>query len=164
MNAFASFVCVVAFSVCASGITSGIGVCAPFGAVGAFFALAQFPGVLKGADVDLVRSILAALLVVPFVLFSPLAGWLNDRFAKSRVLNAALGMQFGVMVLLIGALWLRSLWGAGWCFLLLALQATVFAPAKRGILRELVGHDAQKSLMPGLERVLPLAFESKHAD
>ncbi len=102
-------------------------------------ALAQFPGVLGDTDVDLVRSLLAALLVAPFVLFSPLAGWINDRFSKSRVLNVALGMQFAVMVLLIGALWARSLWGAVSCFLLLALQATVFAPAKRGILRELVG-------------------------
>ncbi len=102
-------------------------------------ALAQFPGVLKSTDVDLVRSILAGLLVAPFVLFSPLAGWINDRFAKSRVLNVTLGMQFAVMVLLVGALWARSLWGAVGCFLLLALQATAFAPAKRGILRELVG-------------------------
>ncbi len=102
-------------------------------------ALAQFPGVLGDTDVDLVRSILAALLVAPFVLFSPLAGWINDRFAKSRVLNVSLGMQFSVMVLLIGALWARSLLGAVICFMLLALQATVFAPAKRGILRELVG-------------------------
>ena len=120
-------------------------------------ALAQFPGVLKGTDVDLVRSILAALLVVPFMLFSPMAGWLNDRFAKSRVLNVTLGMQFGVMVLLIGALWLRSLWGAVGCFLLLALQATVFAPAKRGILRELVG-PAQLSRAVGWMEMLSVSM------
>ena len=38
MNAFASVMCVVSFSACASGSTSAIGVAAPFGAVGAFFA------------------------------------------------------------------------------------------------------------------------------
>ena len=102
-------------------------------------ALAQFPGVLGSTDVDLVRSILATLLIAPFVLFSPLAGWLNDRFAKSRVLNFSLGLQCGAMLLLVAALWTRSLWGAIGCFLLLALQATVFAPAKRAILREMVG-------------------------
>ncbi len=37
MNAFASVACVVAVSACMSGSTSGIGVLAPFGAVGAFF-------------------------------------------------------------------------------------------------------------------------------
>jgi acyl-[acyl-carrier-protein]-phospholipid O-acyltransferase/long-chain-fatty-acid--[acyl-carrier-protein] ligase len=120
-------------------------------------ALAQFPGVLGDTDVDLVRSILAGLLVVPFVLFSPLAGWINDRFAKSRVLNVTLGMQFVVMTLLVGALWLRSLWGAVICFVLLALQATVFAPAKRGILRELVG-PAELSRYVGLMEMLSVSM------
>ena len=120
-------------------------------------ALAQFPGVLGNTDVDLVRSILAALLVAPFVLFSPLAGWINDRFAKSRVLNVTLGMQFAVMVLLIGALWARSLWGAVGCFLLLALQATAFAPAKRGILREIVG-PTQLSRYVGIMEMLSVSM------
>ena len=120
-------------------------------------ALAQFPGVLRGTDVDLVRSVLAALLIAPFVLFSPMAGWLNDRFAKSRVLNVALGMQFTVMVLLLGALWLHSLWGAVGCFLLLALQATVFAPAKRSILRELVG-PAELSRAVGVMEMLSVSM------
>ena len=102
-------------------------------------ALAQFPGVLTGLDVNVVRSILGAMLVAPFVAFSPLAGWLCDRFAKSRVLYLSLGLQFAVMLGLVFALWQHSLWGAVACFLLLALQATVFSPAKRGILRELVG-------------------------
>ena len=103
-------------------------------------ALAQFPGVLPDAfDDNLVRGILGALLVAPFVAFSPVAGWLNDRFAKSAVLNCTLGMQFVVMLLLVASLWMHSLWGAVICFVLLALQATAFAPAKRSILRELVG-------------------------
>jgi len=102
-------------------------------------ALAQFPGVLGSADVDLVRTILVTLLVAPFILGSPLAGWINDRFPKSRVLNVSLGLQVVAMGLLLVALSQRSLWGAVGCFLLLALQATIFAPAKRGILRELVG-------------------------
>ena len=102
-------------------------------------ALAQFPGVLGNTDVDLVRTILAGLLIAPFVFFAPVAGWINDRFAKSRVLNFLLGLQFTVMGLLLLALWAKSLWGSVGCFVLLALQATVFAPAKRGILRELVG-------------------------
>ena len=36
MNAFASVICVVSFSACASGISCGIGVAAPLSAVGAF--------------------------------------------------------------------------------------------------------------------------------
>ena len=104
-------------------------------------ALAQFPGVLGDIDINVVRSLLGALLVAPFVAFSPLAGWMNDRFAKSRVLNLSLALQFFVMLGLVGALWQKSLWGAVVCFFLLAVQATVFSPAKRGILREMVGSE-----------------------
>lgn len=105
-------------------------------------ALAQFPGVLPGWDGNLVRSLLGALLVAPFVMFSPLAGWINDRFAKSAVLNRALGLQFFVMLGLIVSLWFHLLAGAVICFFLLAVQATIFSPAKRGILREIVGPEA----------------------
>jgi acyl-[acyl-carrier-protein]-phospholipid O-acyltransferase/long-chain-fatty-acid--[acyl-carrier-protein] ligase len=101
-------------------------------------ALVQFPGVLKGMDADVVKGLVAVLLVAPLVVFAPLAGWVNDRFSKSRVLNVALGMQFFVILLLVGALWLHLLWGAIVCLFLLALQVTVFAPAKRAILLELV--------------------------
>ncbi len=101
-------------------------------------ALAQFPGVLPDTDANLIRGLLGALLIAPFILFSPLAGWVVDRFPKSTVLNVSLGAQACIMVLLVAALWLQSLWGAVAGFVLLALQATVFAPAKRGVLRELV--------------------------
>jgi acyl-[acyl-carrier-protein]-phospholipid O-acyltransferase/long-chain-fatty-acid--[acyl-carrier-protein] ligase len=101
-------------------------------------ALAQFPGVLGHSDPNLIRSLLSALLVVPFIVFSPLAGWVVDRFPKSTVLNVALAAQAVVMLLLTAALWFHSLWGGVAGFVLLSLQATVFSPAKRGILRELV--------------------------
>jgi acyl-[acyl-carrier-protein]-phospholipid O-acyltransferase / long-chain-fatty-acid--[acyl-carrier-protein] ligase len=104
-------------------------------------ALAQFPGVLPGWDSNFIRALLGALLVAPFILFSPLAGWINDRFAKSAVLNRALGLQFGVMLALIASLWFHWMWGAILCFVGLAVQATIFSPAKRGILREIVGPD-----------------------
>src|SRR5438105_3772953 len=69
-------------------------------------ALAQYPGVLRDTDPNVVRALLSALLVVPFIAFSPLAGWMVDRFSKSTVLNYALGAQGGIMLLLVGALWI----------------------------------------------------------
>ena len=92
-------------------------------------ALAQYPGVLGDTDPNLIRGLLSALLIAPFIVFSPLAGWVVDRYAKSKVLNWALAAQVGVMILLTGALWLESVWGGIVCFVLLALQATVFSPA-----------------------------------
>jgi acyl-[acyl-carrier-protein]-phospholipid O-acyltransferase/long-chain-fatty-acid--[acyl-carrier-protein] ligase len=120
-------------------------------------ALAQFPGVLGGTDPNLIRGLLSALLVMPFIAFSPLAGWVVDRFSKSKVLSVSLCAQAVIMLLLTAALWVHSLWGAVACFILLAMQATVFAPAKRGILRELV--DAQGlSRAVGVMEMLSVTF------
>ncbi|HEY4302589.1 MAG TPA: MFS transporter [Candidatus Didemnitutus sp.] len=104
-------------------------------------ALVQYPGVWGGTDPNLLRSLLSAALVAPFILFAPLAGWVVDRFPKSRVLNLSLGAQAVIMALLVAALAMHWMPGALICFGLLSLQAAVFAPAKRGILRELVGAD-----------------------
>src|SRR6266550_1113455 len=49
MNAFASVICVVSFSACASGISCWIGVAAPLSAVGAFFRVKKAPTADNGA-------------------------------------------------------------------------------------------------------------------
>jgi len=120
-------------------------------------ALAQYPGVLRDTDPNTIRALLSALLVLPFIVFSPLAGWVVDHFPKSRVLNVSLAAQALAMVLLVAALGFESVWGAVGCFVLLALQATVFSPAKRGILREMV--DARGlSRAVGLMEMLSVTF------
>ncbi len=48
-------------------------------------------------------SVIALLLVSPFVILAPLSGWLADRFPKRHVLSASLWLQLAVMLLLIGA-------------------------------------------------------------
>ena len=89
------------------------------------------------------QHIIAVLLVLPFFLFSPVAGWIADRFAKNRVILAALGMQIGIFLAVAAALHGHQIWWASAGFFWLALQATLLSPAKNGIIKELVG---QKSL------------------
>jgi acyl-[acyl-carrier-protein]-phospholipid O-acyltransferase/long-chain-fatty-acid--[acyl-carrier-protein] ligase len=102
-------------------------------------ALTQQLARMHGYDPKPVISFIAVLLVLPYVLFSPLCGWLADRFPKSRVINRALQLQVVVILLLVGALVLQSFTGALICFALLSVQAALMAPAKRGILLEYVG-------------------------
>ena len=83
--------------------------------------------------------ILAAMLVLPYILFSPVAGWLADRFPKNRMILAALWMQTVVFVSIVAAVHHRELWVATFGFFLLALQSTLLSPAKNGIIKELVG-------------------------
>ncbi len=102
-------------------------------------ALAQQLARVAGQDAKPVLALIAALLVLPYVAFGPVCGWLSDRFAKRTVLNWTLGSQVLVMLLLVVALWLESFWGAIFGFFLLSAETAVLAPAKRGILLEYVG-------------------------
>ena len=101
--------------------------------------LAQQLARAAGEDAKPLTAWIAALLILPYVLFGPLTGWLGDRFSKRSVLNFALWMQVVVVALLLGALWLQSLPAALGCFFLLAVQTALMSPAKRGILLDYVG-------------------------
>ena len=102
-------------------------------------ALAQQLARAQGIDAKPVASLIATLLILPYVLFGPACGWLSDRFSKRTVLNGALVLQIAVMGLLVGAVTLRSFNGALVCFFLLSVQAAILGPAKRGILLEYAG-------------------------
>ena len=102
-------------------------------------ALAQQLARLEGHDAKPVIALIGALLVLPYILFGPVCGWLADRFAKRRVINAALLLQIAIMALMIGALWLKSFTASMVGFALLSLQTCLMAPAKRGILLEYAG-------------------------
>ena len=101
--------------------------------------LAQFPGILDAEDVGVVISLLPLLMITPFILFSPIAGWFSDHFSKWRVLQVSLLLQVGVLLTLTLALQLHNVWLALAFIFVLTMQATLFSPAKRGILKELVG-------------------------
>ena len=62
-----------------------------------------------GEDPKPVISLIALLLVAPYVLFAPLCGWLADRFPKRTVLNWTLVSQIVVMLLLVAATFYHTL-------------------------------------------------------
>jgi len=119
-------------------------------------ALVQFPGVAAGTDVDWNKGMLGALVASPLVVFAPLAGWVTDRFAKSGVLKIAAAAQILVFAGLAAALHYHQLAAAIGCVFLLAMQMAVFAPAKRGILLELVPAE-RLSRAVGLMEMLSVA-------
>lgn len=101
-------------------------------------ALVQFRGVVTGTDADAHKGLLCALFAAPLVVFAPLAGWVTDRFAKSRVLKLAAAVQVLLLGALAIALWLHQLGFAIAAVALISVAMAVFAPAKRGVLMELV--------------------------
>ncbi len=91
------------------------------------------------AKASLWVSIVAMLLVLPFILFSPVCGWLADRYSKRDLMAGLLVFQVFVMALMMGSIFLQNLYLAVFSFFLLAMQSTMFSPAKQGILKEVVG-------------------------
>lgn len=104
------------------------------------------------------RGLIPLLLVLPFVLFSPVCGWLADRFPKYQVMRWALWLQVAVMFVLLGALAFHWIWLAILCFFLLALQSTIFSPAKQGIPKEIVGSEGLGRVAGWMELLAILAI------
>jgi len=85
-------------------------------------------------------SLATILFPLPFLLFSPLAGFLADRFTKSRVLFWAKCPEIAVMALSIPAFATGSVWALLIVLFLMAAQSAFFSPAKYGLLPESVEH------------------------
>ena len=92
-------------------------------------------------QMDQTNQMVSLLLIIPFVVFAPWAGWVSDRFSKKRVVSyALLGQVLGLSVLCF-ALFKENLTLSLIGFFLLAVQSAFFSPGKKGILKELIGSD-----------------------
>lgn len=88
------------------------------------------------AEAQIVQALVGVLFVVPFILFSPYAGYLADRFSKRRVL---VWVKFAE-ILVMGAAFLGVLgdWVLYPIVFFMATQSAFFGPSKYGILPEMV--------------------------
>ncbi|MFC4994214.1 MFS transporter [Rubritalea tangerina] len=87
------------------------------------------------------KYILGGLIVAPFIFLSPIAGWLSDRFSKTLVMRAGMMLQLGVLVMISFSIYLKSLPLGIFGFFLLAVQSTLLSPAKKGLVKEMVGSE-----------------------
>lgn len=93
----------------------------------------------QGQSFHGIEHVVAVALVVPYVLFSPTAGWLADRFPNSTVIRTSAMAQVLLLVVLGLCLRVHSLGAAVAVFFLLACLATFLSPSKMSIIKELVG-------------------------
>ena len=84
-------------------------------------------------------NLIVFLLIVPFIILAPVTGWIADRFSKSSIFKIALFAQLGCLALIAWSLYSRQFYGALGGFTLLAVQSAFLFPAKKGILKEVVG-------------------------
>jgi LPLT family lysophospholipid transporter-like MFS transporter len=97
----------------------------------------QKAGAITAAELRTSNTIYTSLLFVPYVLLAPLAGYLNDRYAKTSWLvggNALKLLGTGLCAL---SVWFGPTWqGVG--YLMVGVGACFYGPAKYGILPEIL--------------------------
>jgi acyl-[acyl-carrier-protein]-phospholipid O-acyltransferase/long-chain-fatty-acid--[acyl-carrier-protein] ligase len=108
--------------------------------LGASVAPEFFPHNPESAETTakMIKTILAAIIILPFVLFAPTAGWVSDRFSKRNVIVTSLWAQFAIMGTIFVALAFHNLSLSIFGLFLLGVQCAFFSPAKQGIIKEIV--------------------------
>ncbi len=81
------------------------------------------------------------LFILPFVLFSGLAGQLADRFDKARVMRAVKLCEVAIMVLAGAGFARHDIWMLLTALFLMGTHSTFFAPAKYGCLPQVLVED-----------------------
>jgi 1-acyl-sn-glycerol-3-phosphate acyltransferase len=93
-------------------------------------------------DPQLLANLAGALFILPFVLFSGIAGQLADRYDKARVLKIVKASEIGIMEIAAAGLAAQSIEILLTALFLMGMHSTFFAPAKYGLLPEVL-HDAE---------------------
>ena len=83
-------------------------------------------------SMDQTNQIVSLLLIIPFVVFAPWAGWVSDRFSKKKVVTYSLFAQILGLGVLAYSLLEENLTIALLGFFLLAVQSAFFSPGKKG--------------------------------
>ncbi len=94
---------------------------------------------LWGASGSTLEYILGAIFVLPYILFSPLVGWLADCFCKTRIIQVMSIVQIVVMSCMLFCFYQHDMYAAIIWFAVFAAQATILSPAKKGIVKDLLG-------------------------
>lgn len=111
------------------------------------FIAFQAANISKDASNSLV-NIAAALFILPFFLFSPIAGQLADKFEKSILIRRIKLLEIGIMLLAAVAFYMQSTAFLIAILFLMGTQSALFGPVKYSLLpqalepEELVGGNA----------------------
>src|ERR1039458_9611065 len=83
-------------------------------------------------------SIVGVLFVLPFIIFSPVAGYLADRYLKRTVIIVMGAVKVILALLAAWSLSTGNLWYLCAVLFLFMVQSALFSPAKLGILPEML--------------------------
>lgn len=99
--------------------------------------LLQQKGLITDAQNNIQNAVYNFVFFVPSVLLGPLAGFLNDRFAKTRWLLGGNMVKLGGTLIAASAFWWGDLWQQ-FGYAIVGVGACIYSPAKYGILPEIL--------------------------
>lgn len=102
---------------------------------------------------SLVVSLAAAMLVLPYVFCSPLAGRLTQHFSKRRIVQVAKLIEIPIILIAIVGFWYKSIAIVVFALFLMGLQSSLYSPSKYGLVREIGGIDDVSRGMGGMEAI-----------
>jgi len=88
-----------------------------------------------------VVPVASAMLVIPFILFSPLAGRFAKIYEKKKIMIWGKFVEIPIMLVAIVGFIFQSLPIVMTAVLLMGLQSTMFSPAKYGLIRDIRGKE-----------------------
>jgi acyl-[acyl-carrier-protein]-phospholipid O-acyltransferase / long-chain-fatty-acid--[acyl-carrier-protein] ligase len=92
-------------------------------------------------DASRINALVGAIFVLPFLLFTPVAGVLASRLSKRHIAVGVKVAEVAAMVLAVLAFYQERVWMAYAVVFLMSTQSAIFGPSKYGIVPELVGRD-----------------------
>ncbi len=102
---------------------------------------------------SLLTSIVAGMLVLPYILCSPLADRLTAVWEKRRIVRLAKWAELPIMAVAITGFALKSPWLVVGAVLLMGLQSSLYSPAKYALVRDIGGEGRISTGMGGMEGV-----------
>jgi len=83
----------------------------------------------------------AGLFILPFFLFSPIAGQIADKFEKSKLIRWVKGLEVIIMGLAAAAIVMGNVWMMMLLLFLMGLQSSLFGPVKFALLPQQLDDD-----------------------
>lgn len=86
-----------------------------------------------------VMTVAGAMLVIPFILISPLAGKMAKMYKKRSIMVWGKAAEIPIMLIAIGGFYYENLYVVMISVLLMGTQSALFSPAKYGLIRDIKG-------------------------
>ncbi len=95
----------------------------------------------EGSELIILTAIVNALILLPFIfLFSP-AGYISDKYPKTKVIEYASLAAIGITTMILISYSMGWFWVAFVLTFILAAQSAIYSPAKYGLIKEMTGNE-----------------------